>query len=249
MNTGFPQALGPSAAAQGPRNFVTWFVLAYQLLLEQEGRGSAPPLPEFARSMTGTLMERFNLSPGLRVRPCEVRSLLRFIRDLHFGLIRHLLQATGGGCRLLALLSVGGKNAQSDQLHVIGTHPEDLGTKVLLVVRLRDARRDMLASELVSKCSVCLTSGVGGVLHARIVRISPRGFFDNGEIIVAFLLLDVHEYMYAYNCLRRFPQLWFRIRRVAEDLLDLCPERASECAAFCGGILCFPSLHGAYCGW
>jgi hypothetical protein len=190
--------------ARGPGGLGPVLLSHISCFLDQEGRGSAPPLPEFARWMTGTVTERFNLSPGLASPSMRSQAAVAvLIRDLHFRLSRHLLQATGGG-RFLALLSAGGKNAQSDQLHVIGTHPEDLGTKVMLVVRLQDVQRDMLASELVSKCSVCLTSGVGGVLHARTVRISPRGLFDNGEIIVAFVLQNVHEYMYAYNCLRRF---------------------------------------------
>ena len=172
--------------------------------LSRANRGLVPPLPDFAGWMTGMVSERLNLRPGL-AGP-EVRSqsaVMALIGDLHWRLGKHLLQATGGG-HFVASVSEGGKKALSDELHVLGPHPEDLCTKVVLVVRKREIWPNMPALELVSRCSVCVTSGIGGVEGSRTVRISPRGFFVDGDIIVAFVLQDVHEYLYAYNCLRRF---------------------------------------------
>ena len=172
--------------------------------VEQEGLGSSPPLPDFARWMSSMVTERVNLSPGLTspAMPSEA-AVSVLIRDLQFRLSRHLLQPTRGG-HFLAILSAGGKSAQSDLLHVVGPHPEDLCTKAVLVVRRLDIRRDMPASELVSKCCACVTSVIGGVQYARTVRMSPRGLFKDGDLIVAFVLQDVHEYLHTYNCLRRF---------------------------------------------
>ena len=190
--------------ARGPGGLVPSLLSQRSGFLEEEGHGPASPLPDFARWMSSMVTERVNLSPGLTSPAMRSEAAVSvLIRDLHFRLSRHLLQPTRGG-HFLAFLSAGGKSAQSDQLHVVGPYPEDLCTKAMLVVRRLDIRRDMLASELVSKCCVCVTSVIGGVQHARTVRMSPRGLFKDGDLVVAFLLQDVHEYLYTYNCLRRF---------------------------------------------
>ena len=140
--------------------------------------------------MCGQVSARLNLSPGLTSPTMSSHAAVSvLLRDLHSRLSRHLLQPTEGG-RFLAIVITGRGNVQSDHLHIIGSHPEDLGTKVMLVVRQQSIQSDMLPSQLASVCSLCFTGGVSGSRHDRIVRISPRALFCDGDIVVAFVLQD-----------------------------------------------------------
>ena len=99
--------------------------------------------------------------------------------------------STAEGGHFRAILVRGGSRAASDSLYILGSHPDDLFSKAMLVVPSSGIVSGISASDLVSKCELVVTTSVSGIAGARRLRVRPRLNFEEGTTVVAFLFLMV----------------------------------------------------------